>query len=104
LEKICEGKRADEVHKSVEDIINNTEFKGRFIHSTGHSLGLSVHDGNARISQNSELTLRENMVFTVEPGIYLPGFGGIRIEDDILVKKDGFEILTKSPKEFIEIL
>jgi Xaa-Pro dipeptidase len=104
LECICEGKKAADVHRSVEKIINKTEFKGRFIHSTGHSLGLSVHDGNARISHNSELVLEENMVFTIEPGIYLPGFGGIRIEDDILIKRDGFEILTKSPKELIEIL
>ena len=103
FEKVVSGKYAKEVHKAVEATINKTKFKGRFIHSTGHSLGLAVHDGSARLSSNSELKLKENMVFTIEPGIYIPGFGGIRIEDDILIKKECIEILTKSPKELIEI-
>jgi Xaa-Pro dipeptidase len=101
---ICEGEVAKNVHKKVEEKINETQFKGRFIHSTGHSLGLCVHDGTARISANSELELKENMVFTIEPGIYLPGLGGIRIEDDIIIKKHGYELLTKSTKELIDII
>lgn len=104
LENVSAGALAKYVHKKVEEKINRTQFKGRFIHSTGHSLGMCVHDGSERISVNSDLELRENMVFTIEPGIYLPGFGGIRIEDDIIVKKDGFELLTRSPKELIEIV
>ena len=97
------GVKASDVHNIVDSFINSTKFKGRFIHSTGHSLGLSVHDGNARLSQFSNLILEENMVFTIEPGIYLPGFGGVRIEDDVLIKKNGIEILTKSSKQLIEI-
>jgi len=92
-----------DVHEAVNSYIENSEFKGRFIHSTGHSLGLSVHDGGARLSSGADIELEENMVFTVEPGIYIPDFGGVRIEDDIVVKKDGIEILTKSPRELIEI-
>jgi len=91
------------VHKEVESFINDTEYNGRFIHSTGHSLGLSVHDGGVGLSSESTAKLKENMVLTVEPGIYIPGFGGVRIEDDILVKKDGIEILTKFSRDFIEI-
>jgi Xaa-Pro dipeptidase len=92
-----------DVHKAVESSINDTKFKGCFIHSTGHSLGLAVHDGTMGLSPKSNLILKENMVFTVEPGVYIPGFGGVRIEDDILIKKDGIELLTKCPKDFIEI-
>jgi Xaa-Pro aminopeptidase len=49
------------------------------------------------------MVLKENMILTVEPGIYLPGFGGVRIEDDVLLKKDGMELLTKSPRGFTEL-
>ena len=103
FEKTKSGVKAIDVHKVVDSFINSTKFKGRFIHSTGHSLGLSVHDSDARLSQYSDLILKENMVFTIEPGIYLPEIGGIRIEDDVLIKKDGIEILTKSSKKLIEI-
>lgn len=97
------GLKASEIHKEVHSFIEKTEFKGKFIHSTGHSLGLSVHDCDERITSNSQLILEENMVFTIEPGIYIPGFGGVRIEDDVLIKKKGVEILTKSPRNLIVI-
>jgi Xaa-Pro dipeptidase len=96
------GLKTDAVHEAVRSFIDSTQFKGRFIHSTGHLLGLSVHDGPGFASENT-IELKENMVLTVEPGVYLPGIGGVRIEDDILIKKDGMEILTKSPHEFIEL-
>jgi len=102
LEKIHHNQKAKNVHHSVHSFIENSKFKGRFIHSTGHSIGLAVHDGG-NISSESNLILKENMVFTVEPGIYIPGFGGVRIEDDIRVTKDGFEFLTKSSREILEI-
>jgi Xaa-Pro aminopeptidase len=68
----------------------------------GHGIGLSVHDGG-RFSPMSEIVLEENMVMTVEPGIYLPGKGGVRIEDDIRVTKKGCEVLTTAKKEFMVI-
>jgi Xaa-Pro dipeptidase len=91
------------VHDAVHSFIEGTKFKGRFIHSTGHSLGIAVHDSNARFSSNSDIVLKENMVFTVEPGVYVPGLGGVRIEDDVLVKRNEAEYLTKSTRDFIEI-
>ena len=103
LEKIKPGIKAHEVHDAVKSYIDRSKFKGCFIHSTGHSLGLAVHDGGVGFTPESDAKLCENMVLTVEPGVYIPGFGGVRIEDDILIKKDGAEFLTQSSKEFTEI-
>jgi len=103
FETIKPGLKACEIHKNVVSFIDNTNFKGRFIHSTGHPLGLSVHDGDFRIGSDCELELKENMVFTIEPGVYLPGYGGVRIEDDVIIKKDAIEVLTRSPRELLEI-
>ncbi len=97
------GVKAFEVHEAVDSYIQGTKFKGRFIHSTGHSLGLSVHDNSTRLSSNCSTLLEDNMVFTVEPGVYIPGLGGVRIEDDVLIKSDGVELLTKSSRNLIEI-
>ena len=97
------GIEAHEVHDAVSSYIDNTRFKGRFVHSTGHPVGLAVHDAGAGFNSECKVELKENMVLTVEPGIYIPGFGGVRIEDDILIKKDGVEILTKTSREFMEI-
>ncbi len=92
----------DFVHSKVAGLIDSTEYKGRFIHSTGHSLGLSVHDGPG-LSPRYKKKLRPGMVLTVEPGIYVPDFGGVRIEDDILVTKDKPKILTTVKRELIEV-
>ena len=103
FDKIKAGVKASDVHNSVNSFIEKTKFKGKFIHSTGHSLGLSVHDGEVRLSQNSNVQLQEGMVFTVEPGVYLPEIGGVRIEDDVLIKKEKVELLTKASRVFLEI-
>ena len=103
FEAITPGVKAHEVHDAVSSYIDSTRFNGRFIHSTGHSLGLAVHDGGAGFNPDCNVELKENMAFTVEPGVYIPGFGGVRIEDDVFIKKDGVEILTKTSREFMEI-
>ncbi len=102
IEMIREGVNGKDVDIRVKKYIDSTEFKGRMIHSTGHGLGLSVHD-HIGLSSQYDMVLKEGMVVTVEPGVYIPGFGGVRIEDDILVKKDGGEVLTFAPKDLIEV-
>ena len=94
------GAVAGEVHRKVSDTLASRGFGGRFTHSTGHAVGLSVHDG-AKINGSSNLVLDEGMVFTVEPGVYVPGFGGVRIEDDVVVRKGGCETLTSSSRELV---
>ncbi|UCE75090.1 MAG: aminopeptidase P family protein [Methanomassiliicoccales archaeon] len=102
LDKIKPGVNGKDVHQAVSDFIEGTKYKGLFTHSTGHSIGLSVHDGPA-VTKEVDVILEENMVFTVEPGIYISGYGGVRIEDDVRVTKDGVEILTWGTKELIEV-
>ncbi|MFH1100413.1 MAG: Xaa-Pro peptidase family protein [Methanobacteriota archaeon] len=102
LDMIRPGISASDVHHAVFSFIETTPWKGRFIHSTGHALGLSVHDGPG-FTEDSPLTLKENMVLTVEPGIYIPGYGGVRIEDDIVVTKNGYKLLTQSSKTLQEL-
>ena len=103
FEMIREGVRGCEVHEAVSDFIEGTRFKGFFVHSTGHSLGLNVHDPGISLGVEEDRELRENMVVTVEPGVYVPGFGGVRIEDDVLVKKNGCEILTRSSRDLFVV-
>lgn len=69
-------------------------------HGLGHGVGLEVHE-SPRLSPTSKDILEPNMVFTIEPGIYIPGLGGVRIEDTVLLEKNNLRILTKSPKEII---
>ena len=74
----------------------------RLLHSLGHGVGLDIHEPPF-IRETNDNTFKENMVVTDEPGIYIPGIFGIRIEDTILITKDGTEVLTKSSKEYISI-
>lgn len=105
LEMIQPGVKGKDVDKAARDVIDaHPEYKGTFIHSLGHGLGLLVHDGGALSPHEEDFTLKEGMVLTVEPGIYIQGHGGVRIEDDIVVTKDGYELLTPAPKaELINI-
>lgn len=102
MHSIKENMNGKDVDKVARDIIDGSEFKSRFIHSLGHGLGMDVHDHPA-LSPNLDFPLKTSMVVTVEPGIYVPKVGGVRIEDDVVVKKDGFELLTKAPRDLIEV-
>ena len=75
-----------------------------FGHGLGHSFGLDIHE-SPRFAQNTEgdILLKPGMVMTVEPGIYIPGFGGVRIEDDIVITENGCVNLTKAEKRLIEL-
>ncbi|WOV88874.1 Xaa-Pro peptidase family protein [Sporosarcina oncorhynchi] len=100
LEKIKPGMTGIEADAIARDHIKSKGYGEAFGHSTGHGIGLEVHEGPA-LSFRSETKLEPNMAVTVEPGIYLPGIGGVRIEDDIIITEAGNYRLTQSPKELI---
>ncbi len=102
LEAIRPGVPAKEVHLAAERVINDSPWKGRLTHGVGHSIGLAVHDGWG-YGPKAEDLIEEGMAFTVEPGIYLPGKGGVRIEDDIVVTRDGYSFLTTTPRSYLEV-
>lgn len=101
LEAIQPGAKGCDVDAVARQVITDAGYGDYFTHSLGHSIGLSVHDGMG-FAQKSEIVLEPGMVFTVEPGIYIEGFGGVRIEDDVLVTEGGVEVLTHAPKELME--
>lgn len=102
IEKIGPGVICKEVDAVARDFISEKGFGRYFDHGLGHGIGLEVHE-QPRFSRNSEDVLQPGMVVTVEPGIYLPGWGGVRIEDDVLVTKDGHEVLSSVPKDWDSI-
>lgn len=91
------GMTGIEADAIARDYISSKGYGEAFGHSTGHGIGLEVHEGPG-LSFRSETVLEQNMAVTVEPGIYLPGIGGVRIEDDIILTKDGNERLTHATK------
>ena len=91
-----------EVDRIARESLAEKELNQYFGHGLGHSLGLEIHE-EPRLSKAGTTVLQENMLVTDEPGVYIPGWGGIRIEDTVLITRDGAEPLTHAPKEFIEI-
>ncbi|MEJ8304552.1 Xaa-Pro peptidase family protein [Saccharibacillus sacchari] len=98
LDKIRPGMTGREADALTRDIISSYGYGENYGHSTGHGLGMEVHE-SPRLSKLSDDILKPGMVVTVEPGIYIPGFGGVRIEDDIVITETGIEIITSSTKE-----
>ena len=104
LKNIKEGISGKEADKSVRDLLEKDGFEKFFSHGLGHGVGLEIHE-EPRLSKLSTCEkLLENMIVTDEPGVYIPNFGGIRIEDTVLVTKNFAKSLTKSPKHLIEII
>jgi Xaa-Pro dipeptidase len=101
-EIIKPGITAQEVDAAARQVIDDAGYGEYFIHRTGHGLGLEIHEP-PYIVEGNELVLQPGMAFTVEPGVYLPGRGGVRIEDNVLVTEDGCETLTTLPRELIHL-
>lgn len=91
-----------EIHKIASDIIAKAGYGAYFGHGLGHSLGMYIHE-NPRFSPAEKRQIMAGTIETVEPGIYIPGFGGVRIEDMIVVRENGYENLTRSTKKILEI-
>ena len=96
------GVKAKKIDLAARNVIEKAGYGKQFIHSTGHGLGISEHDPGI-LAERSKDTLRENMVLTVEPGIYLPGKGGVRIEDDILITCINGKFLTTANRNLTSI-
>lgn len=96
------GAACRDIDTAVRNYLEKHSLAEYFQHSTGHSLGLEIHEAPA-ISPRSDAIMEENMVVTVEPGIYIAGWGGIRIEDTVIVKNGGCEVITHSDKNLLII-
>jgi len=102
LDAVRPGARSSEVDGAARKLIDKAGYGKFFGHGTGHGVGLDIHE-RPSLGPISEDILEEGMVVTVEPGIYLPGSGGVRIEDMALVTKGGCELLTRTARELTEL-
>lgn len=102
LEMLKPGLPGKAYDKVARDVIYGAGYEGYFGHGLGHSVGLEIHE-NPRFSVLEEEIIEAGMIMTVEPGIYIPEFGGVRIEDMVVMTEDGYENLAHSEKELIEL-
>jgi Xaa-Pro aminopeptidase len=103
LEAAKPGMKGVELDAIARDLISDSGHGDRFGHGLGHGVGIEIHEG-PRVSTLSEHVLEPGMVVTIEPGVYIPGQGGVRIEDMIAVTEEGCEVLTRMPKQLRMLL
>ena len=101
-EAVAAGEPCEAVDAAPRRVLKRYGYERYFTHSTGHGLGMEVHE-LPRVSRGQKTPLVERAVITVEPGVYLEGYGGVRIEDVVVVRKGGGEVLTPTSKELIEL-
>ncbi len=99
IKSVKQGQPFHVVDTAARKVIKEHGYAKYFVHSLGHGLGLEVHEAPAGINIGTKTKMKNGCTFTVEPGIYVPGIGGVRIEDDILITGTGAELLTKYPKK-----
>ena len=102
LQAAKNGAVACDVDMSARDVIVEAGHGNNFGHSLGHGVGLEIHE-KPSVSPSGNVVLRPGMVFSIEPGVYIPGWGGVRIEDLVVLTDRGLKIMTKSPKELIQL-
>ncbi|HHW27816.1 MAG TPA: aminopeptidase P family protein [Firmicutes bacterium] len=102
LRAVKPGVLARDVDLAGRKVIEDAGYGEYFGHGIGHGVGLEIHEGPS-VSVKSETVLEPGMVITIEPGIYIPGFGGVRVEELVVVTDDGMRVLTQSPKELTVI-
>ena len=101
VQAVRPGRRGQEVDAEARAVIEQAGLGEHFGHGLGHGVGLEVHEPIPRLARTAEMVLEPGMVTSVEPGVYLPGWGGVRIEDLVVVTPQGCEVLTRSPKELL---
>jgi Xaa-Pro aminopeptidase len=100
LDAVRPGVHAEQVDRAARRVLRAVGLDKAFVHSTGHGLGLEIHEP-PRIGRRDRTLLAPGMAITVEPGVYLEGFGGVRIEDTVVVTESGCRVLTPTSKELL---
>jgi Xaa-Pro aminopeptidase len=99
---VQQGVTCGDVDAATRNVLRKSGLDSYFVHSTGHGLGLEVHE-EPRIARGQAIRLEAGNVITIEPGVYVEGVGGIRIEDDVAVRSRGSEVLTRVRRDLIEL-
>ncbi len=102
IDAVREGVTADRVDRATRSVLRSEGLDKYFVHSTGHGLGLEIHEA-PRLGRKDRTPLQAGMVITIEPGVYIENIGGVRIEDTVLVTKNGCEVLTPTSKELMAV-
>ena len=102
IASVAPGRSAGEVDEAARAVLREAGLDRQFLHSTGHGVGLEIHE-LPRVAARQKDLLQPGMVITIEPGVYFGGKYGVRIEDMVLVTERGSEVLTRAPKELLEL-
>jgi Xaa-Pro aminopeptidase len=102
LAAVRAGVTCNGVDRAARRVLKSHGLEKQFVHSTGHGLGLEIHEA-PRIGNKERMPLEAGMAITIEPGAYIQGFGGVRIEDTVLVTRTGCDVLTPTPKELLVV-